>query len=92
MPQSPQKIDRTRKLFEQNRKGTLWTPRNILLGALAMLYLISPVDLLPDWVFPFIGRLDDLGVLALAVMWMRREPTPQKENPEGDPAPTQHEN
>ncbi|MBI3961994.1 MAG: DUF1232 domain-containing protein [Deinococcus sp.] len=32
---------------------------------IALLYLISPIDLIPDWL-PFVGRLDDLFVLAVA--------------------------
>ena len=84
---TPEKTAHTRRLFERHRKGTLWTARNKLLGALAVLYLISPIDVLPDWVFPFIGWLDDLGVIALAVALMRREPpAPQKK-----PTATPHE-
>jgi uncharacterized membrane protein YkvA (DUF1232 family) len=34
----------------------------------AVLYVISPVDLIPD--VPIIGWLDDMGVMSLAVAWM----------------------
>jgi uncharacterized membrane protein YkvA (DUF1232 family) len=37
----------------------------LLLGA-AILYAISPLDLLPD-VIPFVGQIDDLAVLAFAI-------------------------
>jgi len=37
----------------------------------AVIYVISPVDLIPD-AFPVIGWLDDIGVMGLAVAWMWR--------------------
>ncbi len=46
------------------------TPRNGLLALLAFLYVLLPFDLLPDWVFPFVGWLDDLGVLTLVSLWI----------------------
>jgi uncharacterized membrane protein YkvA (DUF1232 family) len=33
---------------------------------LALAYVISPIDFLPD-VFPIVGQLDDLGIVALAL-------------------------
>jgi uncharacterized membrane protein YkvA (DUF1232 family) len=36
------------------------------LPVLAVLYLLSPIDVLPD-IVPGLGQLDDLGVLVLAV-------------------------
>lgn len=38
--------------------------------ALAAIYLLSPVDLIPDWVFPIVGWLDDLTVLWVALRWL----------------------
>ena len=35
------------------------------IGLFALVYVASPVDLVPDWV-PLVGWLDDLGVIALA--------------------------
>ncbi len=37
--------------------------------ALLVLYLLSPFDLLPD-ALPFIGVVDDLVLLPLAIHWM----------------------
>lgn len=34
----------------------------------AVIYVISPVDAIPD--VPIIGWLDDMGVMSLAVAWM----------------------
>ena len=35
----------------------------------ALLYVLDPVDLLPEFLFPFIGTLDDLVVVVLAARW-----------------------
>ena len=40
--------------------------KNVILPALVLVYLISPLDLIPDWI-PVIGVLDDLALLALAM-------------------------
>jgi hypothetical protein len=42
----------------------LWLP---IILALGILYVLSPVDTVPD-IFPIFGRLDDLAV-ALALVW-----------------------
>jgi len=39
--------------------------KRILIAVLAFLYVISPLDIIPD-VVPVVGWLDDLGVLAWA--------------------------
>jgi uncharacterized membrane protein YkvA (DUF1232 family) len=41
------------------------------LGLLALLYVLSPVDLCPD-VIPVIGWLDDVGVLGLVAAFYAR--------------------
>ena len=33
---------------------------------LALIYVLYPFDLLPDWVMPLIGNLDDLFILIMA--------------------------
>ncbi len=42
------------------------TAAKLIIPALWLLYLISPVDLIPD-VLPVIGQVDDLAVLLLGV-------------------------
>lgn len=37
----------------------------ILIGALA--YVISPIDIIPDWVVPIIGEMDDVAILFIAL-------------------------
>ena len=39
--------------------------KRVIIAVLAMLYVISPLDLIPDFI-PLIGWLDDLGVLVWA--------------------------
>ena len=39
----------------------------ILLGA-GLLYIISPYDLIPEWI-PVIGVLDDFALAALLISW-----------------------
>lgn len=47
-------------------------PRAKLLAGLAVAYLVSPFDLVPDFV-PVLGQADDLGLAVLAVRWLLRE-------------------
>jgi uncharacterized membrane protein YkvA (DUF1232 family) len=39
---------------------------------LSVLYLLCPVDLLPEWVFPVVGYLDDLVVVWFSLRWLLR--------------------
>ena len=39
--------------------------KRVIIAFLAMIYVISPLDLIPDFI-PLIGWLDDLGVLVWA--------------------------
>lgn len=41
-----------------------------LLAVFAVAYVVMPVDLIPD--VPFIGWLDDIGVVALVGAWLTR--------------------
>lgn len=45
-------------------------PRWLKLGTLGLLvYLVSPIDLVPDWI-PLLGVMDDVVLLPVAVRWM----------------------
>ena len=46
---------------------------DIILPLLGLLYVISPIDLLPEVAVPVIGVLDDLAVLSLAIPKLIRE-------------------
>ena len=61
-----QKIQRALLLLRDPRVGKL--PRFAVLAALA--YLISPVDILPDFVVPIVGWLDDATLIWMAVRWL----------------------
>lgn len=45
-----------------------------LLGLLAIAYVVSPVDLVPD-VMPLVGWLDDVGVIGLIAAYYVRQIT-----------------
>ncbi|MEJ8590014.1 DUF1232 domain-containing protein [Riemerella anatipestifer] len=46
--------------------------KNVLLPAIALVYIISPIDILPDFI-PAIGVMDDLGILALVLPLLMKE-------------------
>jgi uncharacterized membrane protein YkvA (DUF1232 family) len=45
------------------KKQPTW--KRAVIGVLALLYVLSPLDLVPDWI-PLVGWLDDIGLLAWA--------------------------
>ena len=51
------------------KKETPWRAKAII--AFAILYLLSPVDLIPDWIMGF-GLLDDLTLVSILVAWAIR--------------------
>lgn len=40
--------------------------KNVVIPGLVFVYLLSPLDFIPDWI-PVIGVLDDLALLAMAM-------------------------
>ena len=56
------------------RKGQYKTnSMDIILPLLGFLYVLSPIDILPDFFIPVIGVLDDLAVLSIALPKMMKE-------------------
>jgi uncharacterized membrane protein YkvA (DUF1232 family) len=58
-------------------------PRAAVLAA--FLYALWPLDLLPDWVPPVIGWIDDITLVWLALRWLGRS-APQESAPAVPPA------
>jgi uncharacterized membrane protein YkvA (DUF1232 family) len=52
------------------------TAAKVIVPVLAALYVLSPVDLVPD-VIPVLGQMDDLAILALAFQLFIRLAPPQ---------------
>jgi uncharacterized membrane protein YkvA (DUF1232 family) len=46
---------------------------DMILPLLGMLYVISPIDILPDFALPVLGIMDDLAVLSLVIPKLIRE-------------------
>ena len=74
MNADPNKVTIARQLFEKLRKGDTWTPRNTILAILAVLYIVSPIDIIPDWL-PIVGWLDDIGILGVILCLILRKPS-----------------
>jgi uncharacterized membrane protein YkvA (DUF1232 family) len=52
-------------------------PRWLKVGAvLIVLYVLSPIDLIPDAI-PFFGALDDLVLVPLAIRWLLKRLPPE---------------
>jgi uncharacterized membrane protein YkvA (DUF1232 family) len=63
-----------------------------VLAVFAVLYVLSPIDVLPDFALPIVGLLDDLGVAAFASAWLasiaaRYENNKPEALPPSTPAP-----
>jgi uncharacterized membrane protein YkvA (DUF1232 family) len=56
-------------LYFRDQRVPTWRK---LAGVLAVLYFLSPVDMLPDFL-PLLGWLDDVGVLSATALFMMRE-------------------
>ena len=46
--------------------------KNLIIPGFVLLYVISPIDLIPDWI-PVIGELDDLALVILAIPLLLKE-------------------
>ena len=69
--------------YVRSRSVSRWKK---VLGVLAVIYAVVPIDLIPD-VVPFFGWLDDLGLLALAFGFIARDMAKHaKQAKEGPPA------
>jgi len=62
-----EKVGRARALvrYFRDREASMLGKLFVLM---AVVYVVSPIDLIPD--VPIVGWLDDIGVMGLAVAWM----------------------
>ncbi len=58
------------KTTSRPSERSFWTLRNSVMVIIALIYVISPFDALPDWLI-FIGWLDDLGVVTALLLWWK---------------------
>ena len=63
-------VKRARQLWDRLNSGNVSTAEKLVIIA-ALLYLISPVDLISDAI-PVLGWLDDLGVAGIALNYVLR--------------------
>lgn len=69
-----QKIPVFWRMVKMWRKGSYPTnAMDMILPILGLLYVISPIDLLPDIAIPVVGVMDDLAVLALVIPKLMKE-------------------
>jgi uncharacterized membrane protein YkvA (DUF1232 family) len=52
--------------------------KSIVIFFLTLAYIISPVDLIPDWILG-LGQLDDIGILGLSLYWLEKDLLKYKE-------------
>lgn len=46
--------------------------KNIIIPVLVLVYIISPLDIIPDWI-PLIGEVDDIALIAMALPLLMKE-------------------
>lgn len=51
--------------------NTVGTYNKILLALIALVYLISPLDLIPDLLLPLVGWIDDAFIVGLIIYYLR---------------------
>lgn len=69
-----QKLPDIFRMFSSWRKGTYKANTlDMLLPVVGIIYIISPIDLIPGLVFPVVGALDDLAVLSLVIPKLMKE-------------------
>ena len=61
-----QRVRKAISILSSNRRNELLTPRNLIILAAGILYVITPFDAIPDFI-PFVGYADDLGLIALVL-------------------------
>lgn len=67
-------------LIRDYLKGTYRdvSAKSIVIFILTLAYVISPIDLIPDWIIGF-GQLDDLAILAFGLHLLEKDLLKYKE-------------
>lgn len=60
------------RLFRDSRVPV--SAKLVFIGAIG--YLLSPIDLIPDFLIPILGQMDDLGVLLAGLRYLLRRTPP----------------
>lgn len=58
----------------RDTRVSLWLKLMLLF---ALIYVVSPIDLIPDYSFPVLGQLDDMAVLVLALKFFLTSSPPE---------------
>lgn len=61
----------TEKLVQEARKGSPTSLRSLLYYLLAVVYVVSPLDFVPD-VLPGLGQMDDVAVIIGIIIYVVR--------------------
>ena len=77
-------VKRARQLWDHFNSGDVSGAEKVLVVA-ALLYLISPVDLVPDWI-PIAGLLDDAAVAGLVLDYVLNQIGGKKRSMRTSPA------
>ncbi len=81
-----QAVDLLSDNMKSGEGGSMFNARNAVILGAALLYLLCPIDFIPDAI-PVVGWLDDLGVLALALSYLRPSSRPfESTSAQEDPA------
>lgn len=59
------------KLAGEALKGSPWSPRSMVLYLLAIIYVLSPFDFIPDALLG-LGQLDDAAVVIAVIFYAAR--------------------
>ncbi len=68
------KIPHIFRMFNAWRKGTYKADfMDMIIPLAGIIYIISPIDLIPGFAVPFVGALDDLMILSLILPRLTKE-------------------
>ena len=67
------KVPHIIRMVKKKKKGEYKMDfKSVLIPSLAIIYILSPLDIIPDWLLG-IGSLDDFAILALTLPFVLKE-------------------